>query len=67
VDERVRFAVLGPVTVSDGDRPRMIRGEMKRSVLAMLLLDANTVVSADRLLLSTARIEVHSPPTPPSG
>jgi len=27
----------------------MIRGEMKRSVLAMLLLDANTVVSADRL------------------
>ena len=49
----MRFAVLGPVQVGDdGDSSEMraVGGLMPRTVLAVLLLDAGRVVSADRLV-----------------
>jgi DNA-binding SARP family transcriptional activator/predicted ATPase len=46
----VEFRVLGPVEVWDGPRLVDIGPRMPRSVLAMLLLDANRVVSQDRLI-----------------
>ena len=45
----MRFALLGPVQVGDGGECREIRGLMQRTVLAVLLLQANEVVSVDRL------------------
>jgi len=46
----MRFGLLGPVSAADEDGPLDVRGAMPRAVLALLLLDANTVVSADRLM-----------------
>jgi len=43
------FRVLGPLEVIDGDRAVGIGGQ-QRSMLAMLLLHANQVVSVDRLI-----------------
>jgi DNA-binding SARP family transcriptional activator len=45
----MRFALLGPVTASHGDVPVKFSGQMPRKLLAVLLLQANTVVSADQL------------------
>src|SRR5262245_11215355 len=46
----MEFRVLGPVEVWDGPRLVDIGPRMPRAVLAMLLLDANRVVSQDRLI-----------------
>jgi len=46
----LRFALLGPVQVrGDDDGPVEIRGALRRTLLAALLLHRGTVVSADRL------------------
>ena len=45
----MRFALLGPVQVHGEDGPLEIRGAVRRTLLAALLLHADTVVSADRL------------------
>ena len=44
------FRILGPLEVWDGDRQVSVRGAKQRALLAVLLLHANEVVSADRLL-----------------
>jgi DNA-binding SARP family transcriptional activator/tetratricopeptide (TPR) repeat protein len=46
----VRFGVLGPVEVWDGQRRLPIGGPQQRGLLAVLLLHANQVVSVDRLV-----------------
>jgi DNA-binding SARP family transcriptional activator len=46
----VDFRILGPLEVWDGDRQLPLRGSKQRALLAVLLLHANEVVSADRLL-----------------
>jgi DNA-binding SARP family transcriptional activator/pimeloyl-ACP methyl ester carboxylesterase len=45
----VEFRILGPVEVVHGGRAFAVGGARTRGVLAMLLLNANRVVSADRL------------------
>jgi DNA-binding SARP family transcriptional activator len=44
------FRVLGPLEVTRGDRAVALGGAKQRSLLAMLLLHANQVVSRDRLI-----------------
>ena len=44
------YRILGPLEVSDGDRPVVLGGEKQRALLAVLLLHAGEVVSADRLI-----------------
>ena len=44
------FRVLGPLEVWDGDRPLSLGGAKQRALLAMLLLDANRVVSTGSVL-----------------
>lgn len=46
----MEFRVLGPLEVMDEGRPVSLGGTKQRSVLAMLLLDANHVVSVDRVV-----------------
>jgi DNA-binding SARP family transcriptional activator/tetratricopeptide (TPR) repeat protein len=46
----VEFRILGPLEVVDRGRPVPIGGGRQRSLLALLLLNANELVSADRLL-----------------
>ena len=46
----MRFALLGPLTVTDGDRPVPVNGLYLRTTLATLLLDANQPVRIDRLV-----------------
>lgn len=46
----VEFAVLGPVAVRNDGRDLPLGGPKQRAVLAILLLDANKVVSRDRLI-----------------
>jgi len=46
----VRFGVLGPLVVSDGEGPLPLGGPKQRVVLAHLVLGANQVVSSDRLI-----------------
>ena len=43
------FRILGPLEVATPDGPLRLGGARQRSVLAILLLDANRVVSIDRL------------------
>jgi hypothetical protein len=45
----VDFGLLGPLTVSDGDRPVVVSAPRQRVLLAALLLDAGRVVSVDTL------------------
>ena len=45
----MRFALLGPVQVHGDDGPVEIRGALRRTLLAALLLRRGSVVSADRL------------------
>lgn len=44
-----RFTVLGAVTVDDGTGPAAVPPGIPRTILAVLLLSANTPVSTDRL------------------
>lgn len=44
------FRILGPLEVWDGDRRLAVSGPQKRALLAVLLLNANRVVSIDRLV-----------------
>src|SRR5262245_56075492 len=46
----MEFRILGPLEVSDNGRPVAIVGPKQRALLASLLLHANEVVSADRLI-----------------
>ncbi|WP_216209958.1 AfsR/SARP family transcriptional regulator [Amycolatopsis aidingensis] len=48
----VRFRVLGPVAVYGASGPLRLGGPKQRSVLAMLLLNANQVVEEERLVRS---------------
>src|SRR5437763_12573092 len=43
------FRILGPLEVTDGDRPVRLGGPKQRAALAVLLLSANRVVSVERL------------------
>jgi DNA-binding SARP family transcriptional activator len=44
------FRLLGPLEVSEYDRPLSLGGVKQRSLLAILLLHANELVSSDRLI-----------------
>jgi DNA-binding SARP family transcriptional activator len=44
------FRILGPLEVCDGERVLQLGGAKQRALLAVLLLHANEVVSAERLL-----------------
>jgi len=44
------FRVLGPIEVSDGDRVIAVGGGQQRRLLAVLLANADRVVSLDRLV-----------------
>lgn len=46
----LRFSVLGPLRASCGDVVLPLGGAKQQMVLALLLLEANTVVTADRLI-----------------
>src|SRR5688500_18312354 len=46
----MRFRLLGPIEVTDHDRSLPLGGTKQRSLLAVLLLDANEIVSTDRLI-----------------
>ena len=46
----MEFRILGPLEVRDGERVLPLGGARRRAVLALLLLDANHVVSVDRLV-----------------
>jgi YVTN family beta-propeller protein len=46
----MEFLILGPLEVRDGGRAIVLGGPQQRALLAMLLLNANEVVSRDRLV-----------------
>ena len=46
----VEFRILGPLEVLDGEKRLPLGGAKRRAVLALLLLDANRVVSLGRLV-----------------
>jgi DNA-binding SARP family transcriptional activator len=46
----MRFSILGPLEVSDGDRDIPLGAGRQRKLLAILLLHPNEVVSTDRLI-----------------
>jgi predicted ATPase/DNA-binding SARP family transcriptional activator len=46
----MRFRILGPLEVAAGDRPVQVGGIRERALLAILLIHAGEVVSADRLI-----------------
>jgi DNA-binding SARP family transcriptional activator len=46
----MEFRILGPLEVLDGDRVLELPGQRQRGLLALLLLNANQVVSSDRLI-----------------
>jgi len=45
----LRFGILGPIEVALADRPLQLGGPRRRCTLALLLLNANRVVSIDEL------------------
>jgi hypothetical protein len=49
----VRFRVLGPVEVVDDRQQFALGGLKQRTVLAVLIANADTPVSADRLIEAT--------------
>ena len=55
----MRFRLLGPIEVTDHDRVLSLGGTKQRSLLALLLLDANEIVSTDRLI---AELWADAPP-----
>ena len=46
----MEFRILGPLEVADGDRQLQVGGTRERALLAILLVHAGEVVSADRLI-----------------
>src|SRR6266542_1821918 len=46
----MEYRVLGPLEVRDGDRSLPLAGAKQRALLALLLVNANHVVSRDRLV-----------------
>src|SRR5215469_8196058 len=46
----MEFRILGPLEVADGDRQLQVGGTRERALLAILLIHAGEVVSADRLI-----------------
>jgi DNA-binding SARP family transcriptional activator/diadenosine tetraphosphatase ApaH/serine/threonine PP2A family protein phosphatase len=46
----IEFRILGPLEAVEGGRPVALGGSKQRALLALLLLDANRVVSRDRLI-----------------
>jgi DNA-binding SARP family transcriptional activator len=64
----MRFGVLGPVTVWDGDRPVRVGGPRERRLLAMLLLYPNVALPRHRLAAvvwgedppATAKAQLHN-------
>ena len=46
----MEFRILGPLEVSDGGRRVQVEGRKQRTLLAVLLVHANEVVSADQLI-----------------
>src|SRR5215469_11062342 len=46
----MEFRILGPLEVADGDRRLQVGGTRERALLAILLIHAGEVVSADRLI-----------------
>jgi DNA-binding SARP family transcriptional activator len=46
----LEFRILGPLEVTDGDRPLEVRGHRQRALLALLLLHANSVVPSEKLI-----------------
>src|SRR5918999_2775567 len=55
----MQFRILGPLEASDQERPLDLGATKQRSLLALLLLNANEVVSTDRLI---AELWGDSPP-----
>ena len=47
---RAQFSLLGPLSVSSDGEPIALGGQKRRALLAVLLLEANQVVSRDRLI-----------------
>ena len=47
---RMEFRILGPLEVMSAERPMQLGGRKPRALLAELLIHANEVVSADRLI-----------------
>jgi len=45
----LQFRILGPLEVVDGERPVQLGGPKQRATLAILLLNANRVISVERL------------------
>jgi len=45
----LEFRILGPLEVVDGERPVPLGGPKQRATLAILLLNANRVISVERL------------------
>src|SRR5206468_1526168 len=46
----MEFRILGPLQVWDAERPVPVGGAKQRALLTILLLEANRVVSTDRLI-----------------
>jgi DNA-binding SARP family transcriptional activator len=46
----MEFRILGPLEVAEGDRQLRVAGTRERALLAILLIHAGQVVSADRLI-----------------
>ena len=46
----MEFRILGPLEVLDDDGPLRLPGPRQRSLLALLVLHTNEVVSSDRLI-----------------
>lgn len=49
-DVEMEFRILGPLEVVDGGQTVELSGHKQRALLAVLLLEANQVVSSDRLI-----------------
>jgi predicted ATPase/DNA-binding SARP family transcriptional activator len=47
---RTQFSLLGPLSVSSDGAPIALGGQKRRALLAVLLLEANQIVSRDRLI-----------------
>jgi DNA-binding SARP family transcriptional activator len=66
-EQTVRFEVLGPISIVRAERRIQLRALRQRTILAVLLLDANRVVSSETLIdavwddapPATARSQVH--------
>jgi DNA-binding SARP family transcriptional activator len=46
----VRYRLLGPVQIVDDGRPVEVEGTKTRALLAIMLINANVVLSVDRLI-----------------